>query len=75
MAKTLGGFITNNALSDEFPGHTESVEHFGYGQETTTESNEQYMAEENDASARVQVDKSNILLLGPTGCGKTYILE
>ncbi|KAH6678939.1 ATP-dependent Clp protease [Plectosphaerella plurivora] len=61
-------------VQDDFPGHTESVEHFTHGQDS--ESNDSYMAEEPDtSSSRVLVDKSNLLLLGPTGCGKTYILE
>lgn len=61
-------------VQDDFPGHSESVEHFTHGQDS--ESNDSYMAEEPDtASSRVLVDKSNLLLLGPTGCGKTYILE
>ncbi len=29
--------------------------------------------EQKDAAPRVQVDKSNILLMGPTGVGKTYL--
>ena len=28
-----------------------------------------------DAAGDIQIDKSNILMLGPTGCGKTYIVQ
>ena len=28
-----------------------------------------------DASGNIRIDKSNILMLGPTGCGKTYIVQ
>ncbi|MCR5331039.1 MAG: ATP-dependent Clp protease ATP-binding subunit ClpX [Lachnospiraceae bacterium] len=28
-----------------------------------------------DATGDIQIDKSNILMIGPTGCGKTYIVQ
>ena len=28
-----------------------------------------------DASGEIEIDKSNILMIGPTGCGKTYIVQ
>ena len=28
-----------------------------------------------DAAGSIQIEKSNILMLGPTGCGKTYIVQ
>ena len=28
-----------------------------------------------DAAGDIQIDKSNILMIGPTGCGKTYIVQ
>lgn len=31
--------------------------------------------EENDSDDLVELSKSNVLLLGPTGCGKTYLSE
>ena len=34
-----------------------------------------YIAEDTSAPQRVKIDKSNLLLIGPTGVGKTYILE
>nr|CAB91482.1 related to MCX1 protein [Neurospora crassa] len=34
-----------------------------------------YIPEDTNAPQRVKIDKSNLLLIGPTGVGKTYILE
>ncbi len=34
-----------------------------------------YTPEESTAPDLVKIDKSNLLLIGPTGVGKTYILE
>lgn len=60
---------------DEFPGHTDSAEHLNDDHDAHDAADEHYMAEEPQSPTRVKVDKSNLLLLGPTGCGKTYILE
>ncbi|GKT86613.1 ATP-dependent Clp protease [Colletotrichum tofieldiae] len=55
---------------DEFPGHAESVQHLGEGYGSSTGFDGSYLSEEP-----VKIDKSNLLLIGPTGVGKTYILE
>lgn len=34
-----------------------------------------YKRIKKNANNRIQIDKSNILILGPTGCGKTYIMK
>jgi ATP-dependent Clp protease ATP-binding subunit ClpX len=34
-----------------------------------------YVAEDLTIPEHVKIDKSNLLLIGPTGVGKTYILE
>ncbi|KAK3386994.1 P-loop containing nucleoside triphosphate hydrolase protein [Podospora didyma] len=34
-----------------------------------------YLGEESKTPKHVKIDKSNLLLIGPTGVGKTYILE
>jgi ATP-dependent Clp protease ATP-binding subunit ClpX len=62
---------------DEFPGHHESVR----GTHAPTESvfeppqDDFYIPEDFAAPRHVKIDKSNLLLIGPTGVGKTYILE
>lgn len=34
-----------------------------------------YIPEDESRPPPVKIDKSNLLLIGPTGVGKTYILE
>lgn len=34
-----------------------------------------YVPEDPSVQEPVKIDKSNLLLIGPTGVGKTYILE
>lgn len=41
----------------------------------TTSVDDFYIPEDTNAPQRVKIDKSNLLLIGPTGVGKTYILE
>ncbi|TRX90467.1 hypothetical protein FHL15_008636 [Xylaria flabelliformis] len=61
---------------DEYPGHHESVQHMHQAW-VQPEQNvaEYYIPEDLTHQAPVKIDKSNILLIGPTGVGKTYILE
>ncbi|KAH7311752.1 putative MCX1 protein [Stachybotrys elegans] len=62
--------------SDEFPGHSESVRHLHEAYSTPDPPPEHLIATGNkDVPEHVKIDKSNILLIGPTGVGKTYILE
>ncbi|KAF6821912.1 ATP-dependent clp protease ATP-binding subunit clpx [Colletotrichum musicola] len=60
---------------DEFPGHAESVQHLDEGYSSSSGFDGSYLAEEPVTPPQVKVDKSNLLLIGPTGVGKTYILE
>ncbi|KAK1506120.1 ATP-dependent Clp protease [Colletotrichum tamarilloi] len=60
---------------DEFPGHAESTQHLDEGYESSTGFDGSYLAEEPATPPPVKIDKSNLLLIGPTGVGKTYILE
>lgn len=60
---------------DEFPGHAESVQHMDEGYTSPTGFDGSYLVEEPTTPPQVKIDKSNILLIGPTGVGKTYILE
>ncbi|KAI0484535.1 ATP-dependent Clp protease [Xylariaceae sp. FL0804] len=69
---------TDHISEDEFPGHTDSVQHMhqawqrAYGRERGADY---YIPEDASYSPPVKIDKSNLLLIGPTGVGKTYILE
>lgn len=63
-------------FGDEFPGHHESI----HGTHQIWEHSDQvavdfYVPEDTNRQPSVKIDKSNILLIGPTGVGKTYILE
>ena len=71
-------------VEDDFPGHNESVRHMhdARGATTTTTAtttgtlaDEFYSPEDEAIPRHVKIDKSNMLLIGPTGVGKTYILE
>lgn len=60
---------------DEFPGHAESAQHLDEGYSSSTGFDGSYLSEEPATPPQVKIDKSNLLLIGPTGVGKTYILE
>jgi ATP-dependent Clp protease ATP-binding subunit ClpX len=60
---------------DEFPGHYESVRDPIPDSLLDPPADDFYSPEDFSAPERVKIDKSNLLLLGPTGVGKTYILE
>lgn len=65
------------AIEDEFPGHSESVRgtHQFVDEPSPPPSNELDLADDASIPQHVKIDKSNLLLVGPTGVGKTYILE
>ncbi|KAK8862614.1 P-loop containing nucleoside triphosphate hydrolase protein [Apiospora arundinis] len=74
------GFATDDFPEDEFPGHNESVRHThpetAWQQQQQREQEiEFYIPEDTSQPQPVKIDKSNLLLVGPTGVGKTYILE
>lgn len=62
---------------DEFPGHHESVRGTHQIPDSPFEPppDDFYIPEDFAAPEHVKIDKSNLLLIGPTGVGKTYILE
>ena len=61
-------------FEDEFPGHNESVR--GIHEDVEDDLMDHlYAPEDPSVLEHVKIDKSNILLIGPTGVGKTYILE
>ncbi|KAI0422281.1 P-loop containing nucleoside triphosphate hydrolase protein [Xylaria grammica] len=63
-------------LEDDYPGDHDSIQTMNQiwarPEHVTTEF---YIPEDMDRQPPVKIDKSNILLIGPTGVGKTYILE
>ncbi|RSL75782.1 hypothetical protein CEP51_010553 [Fusarium floridanum] len=63
-------------VEDEFPGHNESVRGLHDNHEYDEDPMDHlYAAEDLSIPEHVKIDKSNLLLIGPTGVGKTYILE
>ena len=69
----------DTSLQDEFPGHNESVR--GLHETPDSQNYDEdpidhlYVQEDPSLPKHVKIDKSNLLLIGPTGVGKTYILE
>lgn len=65
------------AIEDEFPGHSESARGTPQFPDelSSSASDDFYLAEDASVPQHVKIDKSNLLLVGPTGVGKTYILE
>lgn len=69
-------YIADIFDEDEYPGHHESVRHMNDNQEFEEDPIDHlYTPEDPSIPQHVKVDKSNLLLIGPTGVGKTYILE
>ncbi|KAF0643768.1 hypothetical protein FPSE5266_04835 [Fusarium pseudograminearum] len=65
-----------DAIEDEFPGHNESVRGLNDSHEFDDDPMDHlYVTEDITVPEHVKIDKSNLLLIGPTGVGKTYILE
>ncbi|PNP86616.1 hypothetical protein FNYG_00072 [Fusarium nygamai] len=65
-----------DTLKDEFPGHNESVRALHDNHEFDDDPMDHlYVTEDITVPDHVKIDKSNLLLVGPTGVGKTYILE
>jgi ATP-dependent Clp protease ATP-binding subunit ClpX len=60
-------------VEDDFPGHNDSVK--GVGPSHQVPIDNFYIPDDNSGPQHVKIDKSNLLLIGPTGVGKTYILE
>ncbi|KAI0007950.1 P-loop containing nucleoside triphosphate hydrolase protein [Xylariaceae sp. FL0662B] len=60
---------------DEYPGHHETVQHIDQTWQRARKPDTFYIPEDTSRPQPVKIDKSNLLLIGPTGVGKTYILE
>lgn len=69
------GYLTDEAREDEFPGHNDSVKHTRQIWQHREQEDDFYIPEDTSRPPPVKIDKSNLLLIGPTGVGKTYILE
>jgi ATP-dependent Clp protease ATP-binding subunit ClpX len=67
------GFNVVHPAEDEGSSHTESGTPTGLGPSEPVD--DFYVPEDTATPQHVKIDKSNLLLLGPTGVGKTYILE
>lgn len=64
--------LTNAYCPDEFPGHYDSIQQSHQAIDPTTDF---YVPDDPKLPHHTRIDKSNLLLIGPTGVGKTYILE
>ncbi|RYP09175.1 hypothetical protein DL764_001446 [Monosporascus ibericus] len=60
---------------DEFPGHNDSIRHMHQAWQRDEKEVDFYIPEDETRPPPIKIDKSNLLLIGPTGVGKTYILE
>lgn len=71
-ARTAG-----DSFQDAFVTHNDFTQHIHqpWQQQKSEQTVEFYIPEDADRQPAVKIDKSNILLIGPTGVGKTYILE
>lgn len=68
-------YAADKAREDEFPGHNDSVKHTHQIWQHREQEDDFYIPEDMSHPPPVKIDKSNLLLIGPTGVGKTYILE
>lgn len=68
---------SNMAYQDEYAGNHEAVRGTYQMPDNPYEppADDFYIPEDLSPPDRVKIDKSNLLLIGPTGVGKTYILE
>ncbi|KAI0518539.1 P-loop containing nucleoside triphosphate hydrolase protein [Xylaria bambusicola] len=64
------------SVEDNYPSHHDSLQTMRQTwARPEPDIPEFYIPEDMSRQAPVKIDKSNILLIGPTGVGKTYILE
>ncbi|KAH6656800.1 ATP-dependent Clp protease [Truncatella angustata] len=66
---------THPVEDDDFSVHDDSALHTHQTWQHREEVDDFYIPEDTSRPPPVKIDKSNLLLLGPTGVGKTYILE
>ncbi|KAG6014422.1 hypothetical protein E4U54_005336 [Claviceps lovelessii] len=63
-------------MEDDLTGHVESIRPLHAANEFEDDPLDHlYIPEDPSMPDHVKIDKSNLLLIGPTGVGKTYILE
>lgn len=67
------GYHDVHPAEDEVSSHTESGTPIRLGPSEPVD--DFYIPEDVATPQHVKIDKSNLLLIGPTGVGKTYILE
>ncbi|KAI1657382.1 P-loop containing nucleoside triphosphate hydrolase protein [Daldinia decipiens] len=60
---------------DEYPGQYNTIQNMHQEWQHVEQKVDFYIPEDASRAPAVKIDKSNLLLLGPTGVGKTYILE
>lgn len=66
----------SNISTDEYPGHVESVDlNSARSQPSESEPELGSVPLEDAISPHTTIEKSNLLLLGPSGVGKTYIIQ
>ncbi|KAI1780674.1 P-loop containing nucleoside triphosphate hydrolase protein [Hypoxylon cercidicola] len=73
--QTLYRRRTDDISEDEFPGHNDSIQNMHQAWQRGEQRVDFYIPEDASRIPAVKIDKSNLLLIGPTGVGKTYILE
>ena len=77
----ISAYLDNYVVGQESAKRTLSVAVYNHYKRVnmemreSTESSDRATRENDDPLAGVQVAKSNILLLGPTGVGKTYLAQ
>ncbi|KAI8625887.1 ATP-dependent Clp protease [Xylariaceae sp. FL1651] len=71
----VGGWHCSKSTSNDYPGHHDSIQQMHQAWQQSEQDVGFYIPEDADRQSSVKIDKSNILLIGPTGVGKTYILE
>ncbi|KAI0843680.1 P-loop containing nucleoside triphosphate hydrolase protein [Hypoxylon sp. FL0890] len=68
-------YRADDYAEDEYPGHNDTIQQMHQAWQRGEEKIDFYIPEDTSRPPPVKIDKSNLLLIGPTGVGKTYILE
>ncbi|KAI5854537.1 P-loop containing nucleoside triphosphate hydrolase protein [Durotheca rogersii] len=68
-------YRADDDFEDEFPGRNDSMQHIHQTWQHSEQRADFDTSEDTTRAPTVKIDKSNLLLIGPTGVGKTYILE
>ncbi|KAI1805693.1 P-loop containing nucleoside triphosphate hydrolase protein [Daldinia bambusicola] len=75
LASMTRQYRADDISEDEYPGHHDSIQNMHQAWQRAEEKIDFYIPEDTSRTPSVKIDKSNLLLIGPTGVGKTYILE